>query len=391
VATVTRLYGDLDVAEDAVQDACAVAISRWPGEGVPANPTAWLVGVARHKAIDRLRREHVRVSKEAAAVRELEPDPWSELGRVDDDALSLIFMCCHPALDPTVRVPLTLRAVCGLSTGEIAALYLVPEATMTKRLQRAKRKIRDNRIPFTLGPAARVERLGDVLRVVYLMFSEGHRTHQRSELVDGELCDRAIDLARTLHSLMPDEPEVVGLLALVLLTDARRRARVGLDGELVVLEEQDRSRWNQQMIDEGDHLLQTALATGRPGAFQIWAAIAACHSTCRTAADTDWRQIAGLYQELLRYEPTAVVEANRAVAVAMAEGPSAGLVILETLTANPQLDRWPSIHIARGDLYRRLNDTANALDAYRTALQLEPPPGERSFIHRRIQELERAW
>ena len=383
---MTRLVGDLQVAEDAVQDACAAAVEQWPANGVPLNPTAWLVSVAHHKAIDRIRRDARRPDKERAAMRDLPSDDTTSSASSEDDALSLIFMCCHPALDITVRVPLTLRSVCGLSTAAIAALFLVPEPTMAKRLVRAKRKIRDSGIPFQLPPDGRARRLPDVLRVVYLMFTEGHRSHRGPGLIDAELCQQAINLARNLAVQLPDEPEAKGLLALLLLTDARRAARTDAAGDLVVLEDQDRSRWDRAQIDEGERLLAVALGARQPGPYQIWAAIAACHSTAATAADTDWRQIAALYHELLRYEPTAVVEANRAIAVAMAEGPTAGLVILEALQANPNLDQWAPLHLARADLYRRLGNNAAAHDAYHQALQLEPPPAERAFIQRRLAE-----
>ena len=390
VATVSRLAGDLELAEDAVQDACEAALSQWPSRGVPENPGAWLVATARHKALDRLRRESRRADKDAAMMRELgDAVPSLDAAPSRDDELSLIFMCCHPALDLGVRVPLTLRSVCGLTTTEIATTFLVPEPTMAQRLVRAKRKIRDAAIPFRvprpdeLGP-----RLSDVLRVIYLVFTAGHRTASGDTPIRADLCDEAVRLARVLRELLPDEPEVTGLLALLLLTDARRPGRVDDAGDLVLLADQDRSRWDRGAIAEGSALVEQALGAGRPGSYQLQAAIAACHSTAATAEATDWKQIAMLYAALIHYEPTPVVEANRAIAVAMAEGPAAGLVILDTLLASPRLVQWSQLHVGRADLLSRLGRGAEAVAAYRQALQLEPPPAERSFILRRIQALE---
>jgi RNA polymerase sigma-70 factor, ECF subfamily len=381
--------GDLGLAEDAVQDACAAALGQWPEAGMPSDPRAWLVTVARNKALDRIRRESRRVDKERAAMRDLgPPEVPPKAGGTTDDELGLIFMCCHPALDAAVRVPLTLRSVCGLTTAEIARAFLVPESTMAKRLVRAKHKIRNAGIPLRVpGPDELEDRLAAVLRVVYLVFTEGHMATGGERLIREELCETALRLARGLAGLLPGKPEVAGLLALVLLTDARRPARTDTRGDLVVLEEQDRRLCDSSLIAEGDALVTEALRQGRPGPYQLHAAIAACHSTAASAADTDWRQIAALYGELLRYEPSPVIEANRAVAVAMAEGPAAGLVILDTVAAHPQLQRWPQLYVARAELLRRLERGPEAADAYRLALQLEPPAPERAYIRRRLAEI----
>jgi len=396
VATVTRLVGDLEAAEDAVQDACALAMTKWPAEGVPSKPGSWLIGVARHKALDRLRRDIRRREQEAAATREAgEPHTGGDASfrgpgweRLADDELGLIFLCCHPSLDPAVRVALTLRSVCGLGTSEIAAVFLVPEATMAQRLVRAKRKIRQAGISFGIPePEHLPARLASVLRVVYLVFTQGHMAPGGRELIRAGLCDQAVRLARGLVTLMPAEPEAAGLLALLLLTDARRGARSRDTGDIILLEDQDRGLWDQAKIAEGEALLEQALQAGRPGAYQLHAAIAACHSCAASAAGTDWREIAALYGELIRYEPTPVIEANRAVAVAMAEGPAAGLTILDALATHPQMGRWPQYHIARAELLRRLGRFAAATDAYRAALRLEPPQPEQDLIGQRLRDL----
>ncbi len=395
MATLTRLLGDLDRAEEALQEASAVAVVRWPVEGIPDRPGAWLVSVARHKAIDAIRREARRPEKEAAATRSWdreEPGPAPALGPLPDDQLGLIFLCCHPALDPDVRVPLTLRAVCGLTTAEIAAGFLVPEPTMAKRLVRAKEKIRRAGMPFrTPGPVEIGERLGDVLRVISLVFSEGHYSSRGETLVRAELCEAAVGLARSLVVLLPGEPEALGLLALLLLTDARRPARTGRAGQVVLLEDQDRSRWDGSLLAEGEELVERALRMGRPGSFQLQAAIAACHGTAATAGDTDWPQIALLYRELLRYDPSPVVEANRAVAVGMADGPEAGLAAIEEVAGHPQLARWPRLEIARAELLRRAGRDGDAVAAYGRALDLGPSPAERDFAERRMEELRARW
>ena len=387
VAALTRLTGDLEAAEDAVQEACALALTKWPAEGVPSSPRGWLIGVARHKALDRLRRESRRARLEAAAMRDwpgAADEPSGEAGTAvtADDELALIFMCCHPALDPQARIALTLRCVCGLATADIAAAFIVPEPTLAQRLVRAKRKIRQAGI--RLRPPDHSDlprRLAAVLRVIYLVYTQGHMAVAGPDLVRGTLCEQAIRLARSLGALVPDEPEVVGLLALLLITDARRAARISDAGDLVPLGDQDRDRWDAAKIDEGTALLEQALTAGRPGPYQLHAAIAACHAQ----PETDWREIAALYGELTRYEPTAVTEANRAVAVAMAEGSAAGLAILDSL--GTRLARWPQFHIARAELLHKAGRTAEAIIAFRKALALPLPKPEQAFLQRRIADL----
>ncbi|HEY7433233.1 MAG TPA: sigma-70 family RNA polymerase sigma factor [Streptosporangiaceae bacterium] len=389
VATVTRLVGDLEVAEDAVQDACTAALAQWPAAGLPANPGSWLIGTACHKALDRLRRERRRSQREAQAARDA-PASAPAAGRLagTDDELALIFTCCHPALDPAARVALTLRAVCGLTTAQIAAAFLVPEPTMAQRIVRAKRKIRLAGIAFKVPSTGGLPgRLGAVLRVVYLVFTEGHQATSGDTLIRAGLCDQAVRLAQVLATLLPDEPEVMGLLALLLLTDARRGARTASDGSLILLPDQDRSRWNAAMIAEGEQVLERALRQGRPGPYQLHAAIAACHSVAPSAEATDWRQIALLYGELMTHEPSPVVAANRAVAVAMAQSPAAGLALLDDAGAGGRLARWPQFHIARAELLRRLGRTAEAARAYEAALRLEPAAPEREFLTGRLRSL----
>jgi RNA polymerase sigma-70 factor, ECF subfamily len=386
VAVVARITGDLGLAEDAVQDAFTVALGRWAGGGLPDDPAGWLITVAKRRALDRLRREARRTGKEEAAAALLSQDsPPEPATAVTDDRLRLMFACCHPALDRGVRVALALRTLCGLTTTEIARAFLVSDATMAQRLVRAKRKIRDAAIPFRIPPDDELPgRLGGVLRVVYLVFTEGHRATSGDSLVRGDLCEEAIRLARLLAALGPDDPEVLGLLALLLLTDARRPARSTGDGRLVLLTEQDRSRWDRAKISEGTQLLDRVAAWRRPGPYQLQAAIAACHAAAAEAGDTDWPQIAALYAALATHDPSPVVQANRAVAVARADGPAAGLAVLDELRGDSRGEGWHLLHACRADLLSRLGRGTEAADAYRAALALDPPPAEREFLTRRL-------
>jgi len=388
---VAQLAGDLSLAEDCAQEACAAAVAQWQRDGLPANPGGWVVTVARRRALDHLRRESARPGKEREAVHEwtaAEPDGSAVAG---DDQLALLFACCHPALDPASRVTLTLRVVCGLPTASIARLLLLPEPTVAQRIVRAKRKIRDAGIRLRVpDPGERPARLASVLRAVYLTFTEGHSPHGTGAVVRDDLCEEALRLAARLHRLMPDEPEVTGLLALILLTSARSAARADQDGALVLLADQDRSQWDRGRLAEGRSLVETALAQRRPGPYQLQAAIAACHADAATGSDTDWRQIAALYGELLRFDPSPVIEANRAVAVAYAEGPAAGLAILDTLAASSRLARWPQLHIARAAMLARCGRREDAVAAYRDALALEPADAVRQHITSQITALAAA-
>jgi RNA polymerase sigma-70 factor (ECF subfamily) len=384
VAVLARATGDLALAEDAVQDAFATALERWP-DGAPRNPGAWILTVARNRAIDRLRRERTLARKAELLARLQEVSLPNDESTVPDERLALMFACCHPELPADVRVPLTLRMVGGLSTAEIAHAFLVPETTLAQRLVRAKRRIREARIPLSV-PADHdlPERLRSVLAVLYLVFNEGYSSTAGDELVRNDLCDEALRLAKLLAVSMPDEPEALGLLALMLLHDSRREARTGADGELVLLEEQDRQRWNHEQIEEGKRLLDRALSFARPGPYQLQAAIAAVHASAARPEETDWPQIAALYRELARVDPSPVVELNRAVAVAMATRPEEGLALVERIQG---LEGYHLLHAARADLLRRDGRRLEAAAAYERALALAPSPVERACLERRLTEV----
>jgi RNA polymerase sigma-70 factor (ECF subfamily) len=390
VATLIRLTGDWDLAEECAQDAFAQALQRWPRDGVPRRPGAWLTTTARNRAVDRLRREAVGAAKLREAAMLSVPDgPGDDAaaGGGPDDRLRLMFTCCHPALAFEAQVALTLRTLAGLTTAEIARAFLVSEDTMSKRLVRAKGKIRHAGIPFRVPPAHLLsERTVSVLGVLYLLFNEGYAASAGADLVRQNLTAEAIRLARILAQMLPDEPEVGGLLALLLLHDARRAARVDATGKLVPLEDQDRSRWDASQIAEGTRLLEAALQRGRPGPYQVQAAIAACHATAAEAADTDWAQIAALYGQLARLVPSAVVRLNRAVAVGMRDGPAAGLALVEQLEEAGELAGYHLLPATRADLLRRLGRRDEAAAAYREALELAPTEPERRYLARRLTE-----
>jgi RNA polymerase sigma-70 factor (ECF subfamily) len=386
VAGLVRLLGDIDLAEESVQDALMIATQRWPEAGVPPNPAAWITVTARHRALDRLRRESTRAHRELRATMSSEPDPDEQAlasQPIEDDRLRLMFTCCHPSLASDAQVALTLRLLGGLHASEIARAFLVPEVTMRQRITRAKRKIAANNIAYRVPePAELPERLAAVLAVVYLVFNEGYVATSGEQLVRDDLCAEAIRLGRILVSLMPDEPEAVGLLALMLLTEARRPART-LGGALVPLAEQDRTLWRRELIEEGHDLVRACLRRNRPGVFQIQAAINAVHTDAATAAETDWAQVVQLYDQLEAISPSPIVSMNRAIAVAELDGPEVGLAAMQGLA----LEHYQPFRSTRADLLRRAGRTAEALDAYRGALEITTNEIERRFLERRMAEI----
>jgi RNA polymerase sigma-70 factor (ECF subfamily) len=393
LATLIRLLGDFDLAEEMLQEAYAVALQKWPTEGTPTNPRAWLISTARHKAIDRLRRDQrfERKSEEIAKTAELAVRPESdrEEEMLSDDRLRLIFTCCHPSLPMEARVALTLRTVCGITTEEISRAFLVPVATMAQRLVRAKGKIRETGIPYRVPSQHELrDRLDGVLLVVYLIFNEGYLASSGDALVRRELCAEAIRLGRVVCSLLPQQPEAQASLGLMLLHDSRRDARVSAEGELILLEEQDRNLWHREQIQEGTEFVESALRRGAAGVYALQAAIAALHANAKKAKETDWPQIVALYDALLRLQSSPVIEVNRAVAVAMARSPEEGLALLDELERREELEEFHWLPAARADLLRRLGKRAEAAEAYGRALTLATNDIERRFLRRRLAEFE---
>ena len=396
LATLIRLLGDFDLAEEAMQEAFALAVEQWPKQGVPGNPRAWLVSTARNRAVDGLRRrisfekkqDELQRLIEARSALASQDEAMIDGDPMSDDRLRLIFTCCHPALRVEAQVALTLRTLCGLTTEAIAKAFIAPVPTMAQRIVRAKQKIRDARIPYRVPPMEDLqERLTAVMLVVYLVFNEGYSAASGEALIRRDLCAEGIRLGRLLCELLPKEMEARGLLALMLLHDSRRDTRVTENGEIVLLEEQDRSRWNQESIRVGTTLAEATLRTS-PGPYSVQAAIAAVHANAARAEDTDWRQIAALYDILRRLQPTPVVELNRAVAVAMAEGPLAGLRLLDEIEAKEELNGYYLLPAARADFLRRLNRWTDSATAYRQALALVSNEAERRFLERRLAEAE---
>jgi RNA polymerase sigma-70 factor, ECF subfamily len=396
VATLIRSFGDFDVAEEAAQEAFAAAVKQWPNEGVPTSPAAWIIQTAKHKAVDRLRRQ-TRFQEKAESYAQEQPttteQPELKNHEIPDDRLRLIFTCCHPALAAESQVALTLRTLCGLETDEIARAFLVPAPTMAQRLVRAKRKIRDARIPYKIPDTREIrQRLDAVLTVIYLVFNEGYASTHGERLVRTDLCAEAIRLARIVRMLLAPFPpaEVTGLLALMLLHDSRRDARVDEAGDLVVLEEQDRGLWNQTQIAEALPLVRQAIASPVAGAYAVQAAIAAEHCKAQRAEETNWRQIVELYDRLAGLQPSPIVSLNRAVAVAMADGPERGLELIDDLMAAGELDDYHLLHAARADLLRRSGSVDQAAESYARALELTGNDAERRFLEKRLRNMQAA-
>jgi RNA polymerase sigma-70 factor (ECF subfamily) len=389
LATLIRLLGDFDIAEEALHDAFAAAVEQWAEEGVPANPRSWLISTGRFKAIDRARRSARFESVDSSSLDNLSPltVPEYNVDEVEDDRLRLIFTCCHPALSPDSQIALTLREVCGLTTEEVANAFLMPPPTLAQRIVRAKSKIRDARIPYEVPSRADLpERLETVLHVIYLVFNEGYFASVGDSLTRTDLSGEAIRLGRLLVDLLP-EPEALGLLALMLLLDARRAGRATAEGEMILLEDQDRSSWNRAQIDEGTELVERALHSRRFGPYTLQASIAAVHAEARDAASTDWAQIVALYEVLLRADSSPVIELNRAAAVAMRDGPAVGLSLIDAILVRGDLTEYLPAHVARADLCRRLGLTADSIASYERALALARQEPEKRFITQRLRQL----
>jgi RNA polymerase sigma-70 factor, ECF subfamily len=391
LATLIRRLGDFDLAEEALQDAFAAAVERWPVEGVPANPRAWLISTGRFKAIDQLRRR-ARFDSSLSSIAERLGDGVTRPQEVDnesveDDRLRLIFTCCHPALPPDAQIALTLREVCGLTTEEIARAFLSPAPTLAQRIVRAKAKIKAAKIPYQVPSRGDLpERLATVLHVIYLVFNEGYAASSGATLTRHDLSDEAIRLGRLLVELLP-EPEAVGLLALMLLHESRREARTSADGEVVLLDDQDRLRWNREMISEGVALVERAMHSRQFGPYALQAAIAAVHADAASAAETDWAEIVGLYDVLMRADPSPVIELNHAAAIAMRDGPEAGIALIDAILARGELAEYPLLHSARAELCRRAGRTGDAVESYRRALSLSLQEPQRRFIEGRLHQL----